>query len=32
MRENKLRWFGQVMRQEKIKAVRVVMKINNEGK
>jgi hypothetical protein len=30
MRENRLRWFGHVMRQEETKAVRVVMKINIE--
>jgi hypothetical protein len=32
MRENKFRWFGHVMRQEETKAVRVVMKMNVEGK
>jgi len=32
MRENRLRWFGHVMRREKTKAVRVVMKINVVGK
>jgi len=31
-RENKLRWFGYVMRCEETKAVRVVMKINVEKK
>jgi hypothetical protein len=32
MRENRLRYFGHVMRQEETKAVKVVMKINVEGK
>jgi hypothetical protein len=32
MRENRLRWFGYVMRREEIKAVRVIIKINIEGK
>lgn len=32
MRENRLKWFGRVMRGEEIKVVRVVMKINFEGK
>jgi hypothetical protein len=32
MKENKLRWFGHVMKREEIKAIRVVMKINIEGK
>jgi hypothetical protein len=31
-RENRLRWFGYVMRREKTKAVRVVIKTNVEGK
>jgi hypothetical protein len=31
-RENRLRWFGHVVRREKINAVRVVMKMNVEGK
>jgi hypothetical protein len=32
IRENRLRWFGHVMRREEIKLVRVVMKMNVEGK
>jgi hypothetical protein len=28
MRENRLRWFGHVMRQEETNAIRVAMKIN----
>jgi len=32
IRENKLRWFGHVMRREETEAVRVVMKLNVEGK
>jgi hypothetical protein len=32
MKENRLRLFGHVMRREETKAVRVVMKINVEGK
>ncbi|KAL4135686.1 hypothetical protein QTP88_007282 [Uroleucon formosanum] len=32
VRENKLRWLGHVMRREETSAVRVVMKINIEGK
>jgi len=32
MRENRLRWFGHVVRQEKTKLARVAMKINVEGK
>jgi len=32
MRENKLRWFGHVMRRGETKAVRMVMKMNVEGK
>jgi hypothetical protein len=32
MRKNKLRWLEHVMRQEKTKIVRVVMKINFKGK
>jgi hypothetical protein len=31
-RENKLRWFGYVMRREETNQVRVVMKTNVEGK
>jgi hypothetical protein len=32
MKENRLRWFGHVMRKEETKAIRVVMKVNIEGK
>jgi hypothetical protein len=32
MRENRLRWFGHMMRREETKAVKVVMKIIVEGK
>jgi hypothetical protein len=32
MRENRLRWFGYVMRCEETKAVSVVMKMNVEKK
>ena len=32
MRENRLRWLGHVMRREETSAVRVVMKMNVEGK
>jgi ribosomal 50S subunit-associated protein YjgA (DUF615 family) len=32
MRKNKLQLFGHVMRRKEIKAVRVVMKTNVEGK
>jgi len=32
MRENRLRWFRHVMRQEESKAVRVVMNMKVEGK
>jgi hypothetical protein len=32
IRENRLRWFGHVMRREETKAVKVVMKMNVEGK
>jgi hypothetical protein len=32
MRENRLRWFGHVMRREETKAVRVVIKMNVERK
>jgi hypothetical protein len=34
MRENRLRWFGHVMRQEEtnVLVVRVIMKMNVEGK
>jgi hypothetical protein len=31
MRENRLRWFGYVMRREETKAVTVVMKMNVKG-
>lgn len=31
MRENRLRWFGYVMRRKEIKIVKVVMKMNVEG-
>jgi hypothetical protein len=30
MRENRVRWFGHVIRREETKAARVVMKINIE--
>jgi hypothetical protein len=30
MRENRLRWFGYMIRRAEIKAVRVIMKINVE--
>jgi hypothetical protein len=32
MRGNRLRWFGYVMRREKINAVRVVIKMDVEWK
>jgi hypothetical protein len=32
MRENRLRWFGHKMRQNKTKTVIVVIKLNVEGK
>jgi hypothetical protein len=32
MRKNKLRWLEHVIRREKTKAVRVVIKINVKGK
>jgi hypothetical protein len=32
MRENRLRWFGHIMRRVKIKAIKVIMKMNIEGK
>jgi hypothetical protein len=32
MRENRLRWFGHLMRRQETKVVRAVMKINVEGK
>jgi hypothetical protein len=32
MRENKLRWFGRVMRRVETKTVRMVIKINFKGK
>jgi hypothetical protein len=32
IRENRLRWFGHMMKQEETKAVTVVMKMNVEGK
>jgi hypothetical protein len=32
MKENRLRWFGHVMRREEINAVRVAMKIKVKGK
>jgi hypothetical protein len=32
MRKNRLRWFGHVMRREESNTVRVVTKINAEGK
>jgi len=32
IKENRLRWFGHVMRREETKAVKVVMKMNVEGK
>jgi hypothetical protein len=32
MKENRLKWFGYVMRQEETNTVRMVMKINVEGK
>jgi hypothetical protein len=32
MRKNRLRWFGHVMRRKETKAVRVVIKMNIEGK
>jgi hypothetical protein len=32
MRENRLRWFGHVMRREESEAVRMVMNMNVEGK
>jgi hypothetical protein len=31
MRENRLRWFGFMMKQKETNAIRVVMKMNNEG-
>jgi nonsense-mediated mRNA decay protein 3 len=31
IRENRLRWFGHVMRRKEKKAVRLVMKMNAEG-
>lgn len=31
-RDNRLRWFGHVMRREKSEDVRTVMEINVEGK
>jgi len=32
MREKRLRWLGHVMRREEISTIRVVMKVNVEGK
>jgi hypothetical protein len=32
MRENRLRWFGHVMKRKETKAVRLDMKMNIEGK
>jgi hypothetical protein len=32
MRENRLRWFGHLMRRKETKAIRVPMKMNVEGK
>jgi len=32
MRENRLRWFGHIMKREETKAVRVVMKMNIKWK
>lgn len=31
IRENRLRWFGRVIRSEEVKAVRAVMKMEVEG-